>query len=79
MTNVTDLREVELREINKLACGLNYIDGDDRSIYERLLATYFEDKTSALELDMDQRRRWLNMLRQWSLGRGSHVSNGGLQ
>lgn len=70
MTDVTDLREVELREINRLAVELHYIAGDDRTIYDALLGTYFDGKTSARDLNMGERRDWLNMLRQWAIGRG---------
>ena len=62
-------REKELQEINRLAIELNYIDGDDRAVYEALLGAYFPNATSARDLLDHERVQWLTMLRLWRQGR----------
>ena len=61
-------RESELEEINRLARDLNYIDGDDRTVYDNLLASYFPGVTSARNLKGHERSQWLTMLRLWRRG-----------
>ena len=61
-------RESEIQEIVRLAHELGYIDGDDRTVYEALLGTYFHDAQTARALTDKERGEWLGMLKLWRQG-----------
>jgi len=68
-----------LRECHMLGEELGFIKRDgkkvvDRSEYDRLLATYFNGKTSTAELRPQERAQWIVMLRSWKNARERRAS-----